>query len=90
MGLDNLVEGRSEWIHEREWRVHGSGDPPVFSFSYDEVAFLLLPDLPTHQWLCEEVVATAYPTQVATLRAVPVVFAAADGSLDDASGVWIR
>jgi hypothetical protein len=33
----------SEWAHEREWRVVGSGNPPAFRFQPEDVSFLLIP-----------------------------------------------
>ena len=38
------LEGPSEWVHEREWRVRGSGDPVGFPFEWEEVAFVIAPD----------------------------------------------
>jgi len=37
-------EVESEWTHEREWRVLGTGDPPGFRFTLKDVAFLIIGD----------------------------------------------
>jgi hypothetical protein len=38
------VLGRvSEWTHEREWRILGTGDPPGFTFTFADVALLVVP-----------------------------------------------
>jgi len=34
----------SEWTHEREWRVLGTGEPSAFRFSPEDVAFLIIGD----------------------------------------------
>lgn len=34
----------NEWTHEREWRMHGSGDPPALRFEPEDVAFLIIGD----------------------------------------------
>jgi hypothetical protein len=39
---DYDLDKPSEWMHEREWRVLGAGDPPGFMFDLSDVAFILL------------------------------------------------
>jgi hypothetical protein len=43
----------SEWTHEREWRVPGTGDPPAFRFERAKVAFVVLADHFQRQALIE-------------------------------------
>lgn len=41
---DSRLQDQSEWTHEREWRVMGTGEPPAFRFKPEDVAFLVVPD----------------------------------------------
>ncbi len=34
----------TEWTHEREWRILGSGTPPAFRFAASDVAFVVIGD----------------------------------------------
>jgi hypothetical protein len=42
--IPKALEGESQWTHEREWRIMGTGEPPSFQFQPEDVAFLVLGD----------------------------------------------
>jgi hypothetical protein len=83
--LDEGVASKSEWLHEREWRVPGD-----MSFAWGDVKFLIVPTLDwqhreaqTYDWVSEE-----YP---AAFAAMPVVVIDAAGHLlHDDTGIWGR
>jgi len=40
--LDSDIATESDWLHEREWRVLGRGDPPRLRFETNDIAFLIV------------------------------------------------
>lgn len=78
--IPRYLEGPSEWLHEREWRVAGSGDPPSFSFEWSDVAFVIAPD-PRWANFVAELIDGFAPDYAPYLRSIPVVTVASDGTV---------
>lgn len=83
------LERPSEWLHEREWRVLGSGEPPALSFEWTDVAFVIAPD-PGWANLVADFIDGFAPEYVPYFQAIPVVVVASDGTaISDPHGVWV-
>jgi hypothetical protein len=79
----------SEWLHEREWRVRGDGDPPAFRFAWTDVAFLVAPDVRWQKFIADFVAGLGGPGYGAAFMRIPTVVVAEDGSaIDDPHGIW--
>lgn len=79
----------SEWLHEREWRAAGTGDPPQLSFEWTDIAFVIAPDAGWVNLIADFIDAFA-PNYVTYFRAIPVVVVAPDGTaISDPHGVWV-
>lgn len=82
---------RSEWLHEREWRVPGDLD-----FGWDDVGFVIVPDAAWYDSYIEDVRYLTSPLgeemagqYVHWFSAIPVVVMDAFGNvIADESGVW--
>lgn len=79
----------SEWLHEREWRVAGSGDPPSFPFEWSDVGFVIAPD-PRWADFVAGFIGDIAPDYEPYFRNIPVVAVASDGTaISDPAGVWV-
>lgn len=52
---DTALTVPSEWAHEREWRVVGTGEPPAFRFDYAEIEAIVAPSIDAWQQLRHEI-----------------------------------
>jgi hypothetical protein len=98
-GVEDLQDGEeadldvltsSQWTHEREWRLSGSGSPPGLRFDWSEVAFLLLPDPETRERMAWRYEAN-FEEYAPYFRQMPAVFVDAEtGEISDPDGIWVR
>lgn len=82
------VTSRSEWLHEREWRVLGTGDPVGFHFTLADVAFIVVPEERFRPWMAA-FLEEQHPHLAEAFAATPLVIVRPDGSIEDPAGVWL-
>ncbi|MGH8241685.1 MAG: hypothetical protein ACREXP_32335, partial [Steroidobacteraceae bacterium] len=79
----------SEWLHEREWRIVGTGSPAGLRFTWADVAFVIAPD-PRWAEFIADFIASLAPEYEPYFRAAPVVVIRANGSvIEDPAHVWV-
>ncbi len=79
----------SEWTHEREWRVRGSGDPPAFKFNWGDIAFIISPHPKWQKFVADFVASLGGDPYGAEFMRIPAVVVAPDGSsVSDPKGLW--
>lgn len=78
------LSGRSEWTHEREWRVPGD-----LKFDWDDVAFLIVPH-PDWQSSCSSLIESRAGENYAEwFASIPAVVMSQDGAVvHDGKGIW--
>jgi hypothetical protein len=78
------LQSKSEWLHEREWRVAGE-----LRFCLADVKFLIFPDLDWHDSYAEWVEERWGPEPAAVFQAIPSVVMNPDGHvIRDDTGIW--
>jgi hypothetical protein len=81
---DTALTIPSEWVHEREWRVAGTGEPRAFRFTYAEIEAIVAPSVDAWQQLRLEI---GLDEALAHVEVVPIpsalVAAAAPEDLPD-------
>lgn len=87
---DPFLDTRSEWTHEREWRVHGTGSPPAFNFSLADIAFFIVP---TKEFVVSIVASLTInhgvtPLDISKIIDLPCVYQE-QGEFVDEQGVWL-
>lgn len=70
--IDQTLEKPNEWVHEREWRVPGKGDPPALAFEYREVAMVVVPSAGEWEGL-KELVGPDIARQLAHVEVVAIL-----------------
>jgi len=93
VGEDELpwyLERPSEWVHEREWRLLGMGEPPAFEFQWEQVSFVIAPDLRWQSFVGSFIGSFSEPTYEQAFMRIPTVVVAADGTaIVDPNRIWI-
>lgn len=75
---------KSEWLHEREWRV-----PTELRFTWTDVKFLIVPNLQWQAFYAEWIADWAGDEYAAVFAQIPVVVMGQTGVvLRDEFGIW--
>lgn len=84
------LERPSEWTHEREWRVLASGNPPVFRFTWEDVAFVISPDERWQPFVASFIGDLIEGPAYAPFMKIPTVVVSPDGTaIRDPSKIWL-
>jgi hypothetical protein len=82
--LPDALSTPSEWLHEREWRV-----PTELRFSWEDVEFLIVPDLHWQSFYAEWLADWAGNEYASVFAKIPTVVMASTGDvLRDQLGLW--